>query len=100
MTPGGREPPAVSAERAALTVVPASTTCSRPARVIRSCWLDTVYSLVVGLMTGRTGYPMLSGRKPAARVSIPGAIKVSGGRDDHRGSSGPLGILGPLGASG
>src|ERR1700691_279210 len=50
MTPGGREP--FSAERAAAAVVPASTTCSRPARVIRSCWLDTVCSLTVGLMIG------------------------------------------------
>src|SRR5690242_666712 len=48
MTPG-------SAGRAAPAVVPASTTCSLPARVIRSCWLDTVCSF--GL--NRTGYQML-----------------------------------------
>ena len=30
-------------------VVPASVTCSRPARVIRSCWLDTAGSFDVGM---------------------------------------------------
>src|SRR5215831_18651418 len=36
-----------SAESTAPAVVPASTTCSLPARVIRSCWLDTVCSFIV-----------------------------------------------------
>ena len=54
--PGGDDA-AARRPRAAPAVVPASTTCSLPARVMRSCWLDTAGSFM-GM--NRTGYPMLS----------------------------------------
>src|SRR5580658_3312639 len=82
--------------RAAPAVVPACTTCSLPARVMRSCWLDTADSLMVGrgLVTrcyrwaGAWGpAPRVVGRRPARLRRRAAAMRRNhwrgGGGGDH-----------------
>src|ERR1700749_4301180 len=72
MTPG-------PGPRAAPAVVPASTTCSLPARVIRSCWLDTAdYS-----MAEQNWSPDAIGASRIPHNEIPGPGALSGISPGH-----------------